>query len=186
MQDSIDLTNHFLIAMPNLLDPNFQRSVTYICQHDAQGAVGLILNRATDMGLQELLQQLNIQPRPQLRNTAIMYGGPVDTYSGFILHRPRGNWSNTLAVTDEIGLTTSRDVLDAIASGGGPADSIVALGYAGWAGGQLENELLNNAWLTLPADADMLFKTPHQQLWHAAANALGIDITQLSGEAGHA
>jgi putative transcriptional regulator len=138
------------------------------------------------LGLQELLLQMNIESPPRLANTAIMYGGPVDTYSGFILHRPRGNWSNTLAVTDQIGLTTSRDVLDAIASGNGPADSIVALGYAGWAGGQLENELLNNAWLTLPADADMLFKTPPQQLWQAAANALGIDITQLSGEAGHA
>lgn len=186
MQDSINLTNHFLIAMPNLADPNFHRSVTYICQHDAQGAVGLILNRATDMGLQELLQQLNIEPRPQLQNTAIMYGGPVDPYSGFILHRPHGNWSNTLAVTDEIGLTTSRDVLDAIAGGTGPDDSIVALGYAGWAGGQLENELLNNAWLTLQADADMLFRTPPHLLWQAAANALGIDITQLSGDAGHA
>lgn len=186
MQDSINLTNHFLIAMPNLMDPNFQRSVTYICQHDEQGAVGLILNRATNMGLQELLQQLNIQLQPEVQNSAIMYGGPVDPYSGFILHRPRGQWSNTLAVTDEIGLTTSRDVLDAIAQGAGPTDSIVALGYAGWAGGQIEDELLNNAWLTLPADADMLFKTPPHRLWHAAANALGIDITQLSGDAGHA
>jgi putative transcriptional regulator len=186
MQDSINLTNHFLIAMPNLADPNFHRSVTYICQHDDQGAVGLILNRATDMGLQELLQQLNIEPLPQLANTAIMYGGPVDTYSGFILHRPRGNWSNTLAVTNQIGLTASRDVLDAIATGTGPTDSIVALGYAGWASGQLENELLNNAWLTLPADADMLFKTPPHQLWQAAAKALGIDMMQLSGDAGHA
>jgi putative transcriptional regulator len=186
MQEAINLTNHFLIAMPNLQDPNFRRSVTYICQHDPQGAFGLILNRATDMGLQELLQQLNIQPQMPLQNTAIMCGGPVDSHSGFILHRPRGNWNNTLAVTEEIGLTTSRDVLDAIAQGTGPADSIVALGYAGWAGGQLENEVLNNAWLTLPADADTLFQTPPQQLWHTAANALGIDITQLSGDAGHA
>jgi putative transcriptional regulator len=186
MQDSMNLTNHFLIAMPNLLDPNFQRSVTYICQHDAQGAVGLILTRATDMGLQELLQQLNIQLQPEVQNTAIMYGGPVDPYSGFILHRPRGNWNNTLAVTDEIGLTTSRDVLDAIASGSGPADNIVALGYAGWGNGQLEDEVLNNAWLTLPADANMLFNTSPDRLWHVAANALGIDITQISGDAGHA
>jgi putative transcriptional regulator len=186
MQDSMNLTNHFLIAMPNLQDPNFHRSVTYICQHDAQGAVGLILNRATDMGLQELLQQLDIQLQPQVQDSAIMFGGPVDPYSGFILHRPRGNWDNTLAVTDEIGLTTSRDVLAAIADGAGPANSIVALGYAGWAGGQLEDEVLNNAWLTLPANADTLFNTPPERLWQVAASSLGIDITQLSGDAGHA
>jgi putative transcriptional regulator len=186
MQDSINLTNHLLIAMPNLGDPNFHRSVTYICQHDTEGALGLILNRATDMGLQELLQQLDIQLQPKVQNSAIMFGGPVEPNSGFILHRPRGNWSSTLAVTDEIGLTTSRDVLDAIAQGAGPADSIVALGYAGWAGGQLEDELMNNAWLTLPANADMLFNTPPERLWRSAANALGIDITQLSGDVGHA
>jgi putative transcriptional regulator len=186
MQDSINLTNHFLIAMPNLQDPNFHRSVTYICQHDAQGAVGLILNRTTDMGLQELLQQLDIQLQPQIQDSAIMFGGPVDPYSGFILHRPRGNWENTLTVTDEIGLTTSRDVLAAIAHGAGPANSIVAMGYAGWAGGQLEDEVLNNAWLTLPADANLLFNTPPERLWQVAANSLGIDITQLSGDAGHA
>ncbi len=186
MQVPMDLTNHFLIAMPNLRDPNFHRSVTYICQHDAQGAIGLILNRATDMGLQELLQQLDIQLQPQIHDTAIMFGGPVDPYSGFILHRPRGNWDNTLAVTDEIGLTTSRDVLAAIAHGTGPTNSIVALGYAGWAGGQLEDEVLNNAWLTLPANGDTLFNTPPERLWQVAASSLGIDITQLSGDAGHA
>ncbi|HEY3487365.1 MAG TPA: YqgE/AlgH family protein [Gammaproteobacteria bacterium] len=186
MQKTINLTNHFLIAMPNLLDPNFYRSVTYVCQHNEQGAIGLILTRTSEIRLLELLQQLDIKLKPEVRNTAIMYGGPVDPFSGFILHRPHGNWDTTLAVTDEIGLTTSRDVLDAIGGGTGPSDSIVALGYAGWGEGQLESEMLDNAWLTLQADAEMLFKTPPDQLWHAAAQALGIDITRLSGDVGHA
>ncbi len=182
-----NLTNHFLIAMPNLTDPNFYRTVTYICEHNEQRAMGLVLTRTTDFCFSELMQQMQIHSiQPELRNKMILAGGPVATDSGFILHRPIGNWDSTISVTDNVGLTTSADILNAIANEQAPQDAIITLGYAGWDGGQLENEIADNIWLTHPADEDILFNTAAEQLWHAVANAMGIDLCLISGEAGHA
>ena len=181
------LKNHFLIAMPNLLDPNFHQSVSYICEHDANGAMGLMLTRATEYRMGELLDQLKIECKSDsVANKRIVFGGPVEVQSGFVLHRPHGEWETQLFVTGDIAVTTSRDILAAIAENKGPADYIVSLGYAGWGPGQLEQELLSNSWLTHPADADMIFGTPPDQLWHAAAGAIGVNINLLSGDAGHA
>jgi putative transcriptional regulator len=181
------LKNHFLIAMPSLRDPNFSRSVTLICEHDQHGAIGLVVNRPTAITLEELLNQLQLEcSQPKIGQTRIMSGGPVSPQNGFVLHRPVGDWENTLGVTDDMGLTTSIDILRAIADGSGPPEIIIALGYAGWAAGQLEHELADNAWLTHPADSDMLFNTPRQELWDTAAKAIGVDMNLLSHDTGHA
>lgn len=181
------LKNQFLIAMPSLLDPHFYQSVTYICEHDANGAMGLMLTRTTDYTLHELLQQLKLENNPAATSAHIIrFGGPVEAQSGFVLHRPVGQWQSSLKITDEIAITTSRDILEAIATGAGPRDFLVTLGYAGWGRGQLEQELASNSWLTHPADADMLFQTAPDRLWHAAAGALGVDLNLMSGDAGHA
>ncbi len=187
IHSNIALKNHFLIAMPNLLDPNFSQSVTLICEHDENGAIGLVINRPTGIVLSELFHQLKIHcPAPEASNIHVMSGGPVSPENGFVLHRPLGDWQNTLSISDETGLTTSIDILDAMAAGTGPSESIITLGYAGWAAGQLEQELADNAWLTHPADSNMLFQTPREELWNAAAQAMGVDISLLSHEAGHA
>jgi putative transcriptional regulator len=184
---SFNLKNHFLIAMPNLLDPNFHQSVTYICEHDQNGAMGLMLTHTTNYQLGELLQQLKITCKAtDIAQRKIMFGGPVELHSGFILHRPPGNWQSSLQITDEVAVTTSRDILEALAAGQGPQENIITVGYAGWGPGQLEQELAANSWLTYPADTDMLFQTSPAQLWRTAASALGIDLSLLSGDVGHA
>lgn len=185
--DGSSLKNHFLIAMPSLHDPNFSRSVTLVCEHDAQGAVGVVINHPTGLTLADLFEQLKIDNAPaELGRTPVMAGGPVNPENGFILHRPLGQWDASLAINDDIGLTTSVDILQALADNRGPDKVIVALGYAGWSAGQLEQELAANAWLTHPADHDMLFDTPPDELWNAAANAMGVDLSRLSSDAGHA
>ncbi|MBN1379509.1 MAG: YqgE/AlgH family protein [Gammaproteobacteria bacterium] len=184
--NNLTLKNHFLIAMPDLRDPNFSRSVTLICEHDQHGAIGLVVNRPTTITLSELFVQLKLKCiKPETANTQIMAGGPVCPENGFILHRPVGDWENTLGIADDMGLTTSIDILRSIADGNGPEQAIIALGYAGWGAGQLENELADNAWLTHPADSDMLFTTPREQLWDTAARAIGVDMSLLSHDAGH-
>ena len=183
----MNLKNHLLIAMPNLEDPNFSKSVTLICEHDEQGAIGLVLNRPLPLHVGELLQQLNIEcVQNKWAHKPVMSGGPVNPENGFVLHRPAGTYQNTLLVNDDIALSSSLDVLQALAQNKGPNEAIVALGYAGWAAGQLEHELKSNAWLTHPADNDMLFYTHFDKLWDAAAKAIGIDINQISNYAGHA
>lgn len=187
MSEHISLKNHFLIAMPNLLDPNFARTVTLICEHDEQGALGLVINRESPYALDMLLSQLNLNVEdPNTANIAVMSGGPVCPEMGFVLHRPLGNWEFTMPVTPEIGLTTSIDIMAAVAAGKGPQNTIFALGYAGWAAQQLEDELIANSWLTHPVDADMLFNTPCEKLWEATARSIGIDISLLSSDTGHA
>lgn len=181
------LKNHFLIAMPSLIDPNFSRSVTLVCEHDSQGAVGVVINRPIGLTLSDLFQQLKIDNAPaEIGRTPVMAGGPVNPENGFVLHHPLGQWDASLAVTDTLGLTTSVDILRAIAEQRGPERFIAALGYAGWSAGQLEQELAANAWLTHPADADLVFNTPADELWNAAANAIGVDLSRLSTDAGHA
>lgn len=187
MSESLHLRNHFLIAMPTLEDPNFFHTVTYICEHNAEGALGIVINRPTDITLGEMLEQLSITPEPQLNTTVNIYeGGPVQPEHGFLLHSPLGQWSATLPVTEQVALTTSKDVLEAIARGAGPERYLVALGYAGWGPGQLEEEMAANAWLSGPATPEILFDTPAEKRWEAAAALLGVDLRLLSNETGHA
>jgi putative transcriptional regulator len=187
MTQPVNLTNHFLIAMPSLEDENFSRSVTLICEHNEEGALGIVINRPTDFTLGELLQQMElIEDADRFSETTIYSGGPVQVEHGFILHQPVGHWEHSLPITDDLALTTSRDLLEAITHGERPTELLVALGYAGWGAGQLEYELGENAWLTTPADTDILFKLPVEKRWQAAASKLGIDLNLLSGDMGHA
>lgn len=181
------LTNHFLIAMPALEDPNFFHTVTYICEHNAEGALGLVINRPLDMRLEEVLSHMDLQTNnPEANQIPVHLGGPVQQDRGFVLHEPLGEWEATLKVTDRIGITSSVDILAAIAEQRGPERRLVALGYAGWGAGQLERELTENAWLSGPADPEILFNTPDEERWKAAAASLGVDLDLLSGDAGHA
>ncbi len=186
MDASQSLANHFLIAMPALADPNFVRTVTYICEHSEDGAMGIVINRPMELDLATVLDQLDMTMEAPGGETPVFQGGPVQTERGFVLHRPLGDWEATLEVTDDIGLTASRDILAAIARGEGPERFLVALGYAGWGAGQLESELAQNAWLSGPADPTILFDTPPTERWARAAALLGVDIGLLSGDAGHA
>ncbi|MFO8155237.1 MAG: YqgE/AlgH family protein [Thiohalospira sp.] len=186
-QDSPNLTHQFLIAMPGLEDPNFARTVTYVCQHDAEGAMGVVINRPTRVTLDAVLEQMEMETQEAEVATLPVYsGGPVNTERGFILHRPTGQWEASLPVGDDIALTSSRDILEAIALGAGPKERIMVLGYAGWQPGQLEQEMADNAWLSGPASAEVIFNTPPDERWQAAARALGVDLALLSSEAGHA
>jgi putative transcriptional regulator len=181
------LSNHFLIAMPGLDDPNFYRTTTYICEHDENGALGVVINRPLDMKLGEILQHMDIgASNKEILSRQVYMGGPVQNDRGFVLHEPPGNWEATLKVTDSIGITSSRDILQAIAEGNGPKNAIVTLGYAGWGAGQLEQELADNTWLSGPASSKIVFETPSEERWVAAAALLGIDLNLLSGDAGHA
>ena len=186
MIDAANLTNHFLIAMPNMGDPNFSRTVTFMCQHGEDGALGIVINRPSQMSLGDIMQQMNIKTRIEaVGRLPIFYGGPVQPERGFVIHEPRGNWDSSLPVSDSIALTTSRDILEAIAEGEGPGRVVVALGYAGWGAGQLEHEIIENAWLSTPAQQSILFDLPPDQRWRAAAGQLGIDLDLLSSQAGH-
>jgi putative transcriptional regulator len=184
---SINLTHHFLIAMPSMVDPNFSRTLTYICEHNDQGALGLVVNRPIDMTLQALFERLSLSLRDsEFSDRPIYFGGPVQTDRGFVLHEPAGNWQSTLRVGEAIGLTTSKDILEAVGRGEGPRRMLVTLGYAGWSPGQLEHELTQNAWLTVAATDGILFETPSEERLPAAMELLGIDFARLQDEAGHA
>ncbi len=181
------LADHFLVAMPALDDPNFERSVTLLCQHDPAGAMGLVVNRPSDFTLGELLDQLHITGAPEaLAAQRVLAGGPVQPERGFVLHDDPRPWASTLRFGRGLAVTTSRDILEAMARGEGPAHAVVALGYAGWDAGQLEDELAANSWLTVPAEQAILFATPMEQRWQAAARALGVDLSRLADYAGHA
>jgi putative transcriptional regulator len=184
---STTLTNQFLIAMPGLADPNFFHTVTYICAHNQDGAMGIIINRPLGLMLNEVLEQMEIKAENyQIGETLIYQGGPVQSDRGFVLHKPIQKWDYCIEICDEIGIATSRDILKAIADGTGPENSFIALGYAGWAAGQLEQEIKENAWLNAPADSSIIFNTPVEQRWTAAAALAGIDIEKLSTHVGHA
>lgn len=182
------LTNHFLIAMPTLEDDNFSQSVTYICEHSDEGAMGITINRPTDVVLKEVLDQSRIHLiRPSIGQEIIYQGGPVQTDRGFILHdKTEETWDATLDITDELQLTSSKDILEAIANDKGPKEHLITLGYAGWGQGQLEQEMANNIWLSCPASSDIIFNTPIDKRWESAASLLGINLQLLSNDAGHA
>lgn len=187
MNEHASLKNQLLIAMPSLEDPNFSRTVTYICEHGQHGAMGIVLNRPTDLRLTDVLKHMQIEGGMGQAGEQIVYlGGPVEEERGFVLHTHTQPWDSTLDVNDNISITTSRDILEAMARGEGPAQTLVALGYAGWGAGQLERELQDNAWLSGPADQSILFELAPDQRWAAAARLLGVDVNLLSSEAGHA
>jgi putative transcriptional regulator len=187
MAKETNLTNHFLIAMPNLVDGHFSRSVTYICEHDENGALGLIINRPSEIGLGEIFEQLQIRATAsESLDKTVLNGGPVLTDRGFILHTPLGHWDSSLRVTSQIAVTTSQDIMQAIANNQGPKKCLITLGYAGWGPGQLEYEISQNSWLSCPATEDILFDLPYDKRWQAAALLLGIDLQLLSNDAGHA
>lgn len=181
------LTNHLLIAMPMLADPNFSQTVTVVCEHTEKGALGIVVNKPLPMRLSDVLEQMNIEPRSEhIAAKPVLRGGPVSTDRGFVLHRPGGQWDHSHKVSDMIQVTTSRDVLAAIARGEGPDDAFIALGYAGWEAGQLEHEIKENSWISMPIDARMVFDLPYEDRWSAAWRFLGIDKDMMSRSSGHA
>jgi putative transcriptional regulator len=185
--DNANFTDHFLIAMPKMLDPNFAGTLTYICDHGEQGALGVVINRPIELNLDSLFSQIGLDlTDDHLKQEPVYYGGPVQGERGFVLHRPVGTWGSTLSVKDRVGLTTSKDILEATARREGPAEILVTLGYAGWGPGQLEDEIKQNAWLTVPADPNVIFALPAKERINAAMHLLGIDLTMLSEDAGHA
>ncbi|MCP4994411.1 MAG: YqgE/AlgH family protein [Gammaproteobacteria bacterium] len=187
MNDTVSLTDHFLIAMPRLQDSNFYQTVTYLCEHNSQGAMGIVINRPTELRLNDILDQLEIDTCDAKQCEQPIYaGGPVQTDRGFVLHDGDSIWDSTLKITPEISVTTSKDILQAIARGDGPAHALIALGYAGWGEGQLERELGENTWLDGPADQQIIFDLKINQRWKAAAMLMGVDLNLLSDNAGHA
>jgi putative transcriptional regulator len=182
-----NLGNHFLIAMPDMAESSFGGSVIFIAEHGPKGALGLVINRPTDLDLGTLFERidLKLQHSPQSRDP-VFYGGPVQRDRGFVLHQPVGNWNSTVSVADEIGLTSSKDVLEAVAEGSGPERVLVTLGYSGWGPGQLEEEIGRNSWLTVAANAELIFDTPADERFLAAFRLLGVDPVFLAPSAGHA
>ncbi len=188
MTEAQFLSDHFLIAMPGMGDPNFNRTVTYVCEHSGEGAMGLVINRPMNLKLGEIFAQMSLEkPREDVSDQQVLQGGPVHPDRGFVLHDPSDDsWDSTLEVSSDIRVTTSRDILTAMATGEGPSRSVVVLGYAGWSGGQLEDEMVANAWLSVPATTGIIFDIPYDDRWQAAAKLIGIDLNSLSIEAGHA
>jgi putative transcriptional regulator len=179
--------NNLLIALPSLQDSQFERSVTLICQHDGDGAMGVVVNRPSEYTLGEVLQQMGISSDSEsLQSQIVLAGGPVHPERGFVLHDGDREWDSTLAVGDGLFLTTSRDVLEALARGEGPGQAVVALGCAGWGAGQLEQELVDDSWLMVPTRRDVLFDLPLPQRWQAAAGSIGVDLVNVAGHSGHA
>jgi putative transcriptional regulator len=187
MVGTTTLSNHLLIAMPQLADPNFSQTVTLLCEHGERGALGIILNRPLTMTLSEVFDQMKIEAKDQRAGELpVLRGGPVNTDRGFVLHRPGGTWDWSHKISDSIQVTTSRDVLAAMAEGAGPDKAFIALGYAGWDAGQLEKEIRNNSWLAVPANDSIIFDLPYDERWPAALGLLGVTPGQLTGFAGHA
>ena len=187
MEIKDSLSNQLLIAMPGMADPNFNSTVTLVCEHNTEGALGIVINRPLSIKLGGLFEQLDLTEADQtLAKSPVLDGGPVAPERGFVLHVPGDDFDSTVTVSADIQLTLSRDVLDAMAEGNGPGSSLVALGYAGWDSGQLEQEMLANTWLTVPSTPEIIFDVPFAERWSVAASTLGIDINKISPHAGHA
>ncbi|WP_240789971.1 YqgE/AlgH family protein [Roseomonas sp. HF4] len=181
------LSGHLLIAMPGMQDPRFDHTVVCLCAHSSDGAMGLIVNRPlAGMAFDDLLRQLELEPVPPQRRIRMVAGGPVESGRGFVLHSDEWSTEGTLPVMPGLALTASVEILKAVASGGGPRDCVLALGYAGWAPGQLEDEIQRNAWLSVPADGALVFRDDAGTTWEAALAKLRVDPALLSGSAGHA
>ena len=185
--DTFSFSNHFLLAMPNMADPLFAGSLVYVCEHGEHGAMGIIINKPSGIALAQLLEQVTLPvPDNELGELPVHFGGPVQPDRGFVLHTPVGSWQSSLLVTDDIALTTSKDVLSAVSVGEEPRRLLVSLGYSGWSAGQLEEEIGQNAWLTVPASAHILFDMSPAERYHAAMSLLGINPNLLSADVGHA
>lgn len=189
--ENVNLTGHFLIAMPAMTDPFFAKSVTFICDHNEHGAMGIVINRPIDMTLDALFEQIDLQLSDPIASMPVYFGGPVQVDRGFVLHQPAGNWQSTISISGDIALTASKDILEAVANGTGPQNLLVTLGYAGWDAGQLEEEISQNAWLTVrapnvQAQDSVIFKVPSENRFDAAMHLLGVDLMQLSKDVGHA
>ncbi len=181
------LANQLLVAMPALTESNFAQTVVLICEHTERAALGIVLNKPLGMKLGDVMAQMKLEPQDiGIGEQAVLRGGPVHVDRGFVLHRPGGAWDSTHRISEQVQVTTSRDVLAAMAQGTGPDDAFVALGYAGWEAGQLEREMLDNAWLTLPMDERIVFELPFEDRWHAAWQLIGVDSSRVSFTAGHA
>jgi putative transcriptional regulator len=185
--DPASFRNQFLVAMPGLEDDNFSQTVSLMCEHNDKGAIGLIINRPTDLTLNAMLDQMGLKHEAtDADDQFVFWGGPVQPERGFVVHRGPGGWESCMPIGDDLYITTSRDVLAAIGQGPGPKQFLVTLGYAGWGAGQLESEILQNSWLNTPVDSAVLFSTPARSRWQSATRLLGLDISQLSSGAGHA
>ncbi|NOQ64835.1 MAG: YqgE/AlgH family protein [Methyloprofundus sp.] len=190
MQEINSFRNQLLIAMPDLKDPNFFHGVTFVCQHNSEGALGLVINHPTPMVLGEILEQMDISVEDEkIANLPVFAGGPVQQERGFVLHQSADKdefWESSIRISDSLSLTTSRDILKAIAIGEGPEKFLVALGYAGWGEDQLEGEMKSNTWLSTAYDESVVFDTPISKRWKVAAHNMGLDINLLSTQVGHA
>jgi putative transcriptional regulator len=192
----MNLTHHFLIAMPSLEDKSFRRSVVYLCEHSERGALGLIINKPSDINLGALFEKIELRlESPELGREPVYHGGPVQTERGFVLHEPifaradqpnESVYASTMTIPGGLEMTTSKDVLEALATGAGPRKVLVSLGYAAWGQGQLESELAENSWLTVGADPAVIFDTPVEQRYDKALSLLGLQAWTLSPDAGHA
>jgi putative transcriptional regulator len=187
LKSDTNLCDQFLISMPHLHDSNFEQTLTYICEHSDQGAMGLVVNRPMELSFKQLLRHLDFEEAPVYGGDRMIYaGGPVQVERGFILHQTTAQeWSSSYAINDRLQLTTSLDILKAIAEGEGPQNYLIALGYAGWGAGQLEQEILHNSWLSCPADLDILFATESHLRLEAAATKLGVNLDLLTTLSGH-
>lgn len=184
--EAANFANQFLIAMPGMVEGSLAGSVIYVCEHTDRGALGLVINRPTDLTLGTLFERIDLTLEiGPVKDTFVFFGGPVQTDRGFVLHAPAGDYSSSIKLGD-MALTTSRDVLQAVADGNGPSRMLVTLGYAGWGAGQLESEMGQNAWLSVSADAHIIFDVPPEERYPAALKLLGIDPVMLAGDAGHA
>lgn len=180
------LKHQLLVAMPQMADPDFEHSVTYIVEHSSEGAMGLTLNRPVQISLGDILSDMDIEIEvPPSERHRVVAGGPIQQEAGFVLHSAATRWHASTVLSDGLILTTSRDILEAIAIGEGPEQSLICLGYAGWDAGQLEQELVDNAWLSTPASRELVLDTPFEQAWHAAAARIGVDMSLIATQAGH-
>jgi putative transcriptional regulator len=191
MSASVDLSGHFLMAMPGMVEGDLADTVIYVCEHSDRGALGLVINRPIELSLAGLLEKADLDIEAghdgdHAPDVPVYFGGPVQTDRGFVLHKPAGEYSSSISLGQTLALTTSRDVLQAVASGQGPEKIFITLGYAGWGAGQLEQELAQNAWLSVPADESIIFEMPAKARYPAAMGLLGIDPARLAGSAGHA
>ncbi len=190
--ENINLTGQFLIAMPAMTDPYFSKTVIYICTHNQDGAMGVVINRATDITIIDLFEQIKVSPdSPALLEKTVHYGGPVQIERGFILHTPHQEYNSTVLVNNTIALTTSKDILEAAAQNTGPEKILIALGYAGWNPGQLEDEMMQNAWLSLDTNNihdiyTLVFDAPNDEKFDIAMQLMGLNLANLSHNAGHA
>jgi putative transcriptional regulator len=184
---STSLANHLLVAMPTLSAPNFQKSVIYVCEHHTRGTVGLMINRPMPYPLSVVFDQLNITPASnEQKNKPLLFGGPLQTERGFVIHRPFGEWRSSLAFLDDVTITTSNDIIRAIAADQGPKDVLVTLGYTGWGQNQLEQEVVDNIWLVCPCRPELLYDVPFDERWEYAGLSIGVHMNQLTSSVGHA